>query len=528
MSETVNTVLCVLVVTVLLLLVLRRRASSPGRRGAAGENLPPGPWALPLVGSMHCLLGSLPHHAMQRLARRHGPVVLLRLGHVRALVVSSPAAAREVMKAHDDALANRPLYATAAIFTDGGRSISFAPSGSKHWKELRRLCATELLSARRVLSFRPIREEETASLVRCVSAAASATAAPPPLVNVSDGVRLLMNDIIMRATVGDRCPQREAYLAEMEKALELLAGFNLVDLFPASRLARVIGGRSLRAARQVHARMHSITVAMIQDHVAAMESKQVAMAGAGGGGGAADDEDLLDILLRLQKEGGLDTTLTTELISATLFELFTAGSETTATTITWAMSELIRNPRVMQRAQSEVRQVLRDKDTVKEEDIEGRLHYLQMVIKETLRLHPPVPLLLPRLCDESEPCKIMGYDIPPGTTVFVNAWVISRDDKNWTNAKEFRPERFENNSISDFNGSDFRFIPGGAGRRLCPGLMFGVCNTELTLANLLYHFNWKLPNGASSLDMDMSESYGITAHRRSDLWLEVTSYVSPV
>ncbi|KAL6616733.1 hypothetical protein ACP70R_039003 [Stipagrostis hirtigluma subsp. patula] len=513
MTETVttlcSTLLYVLVVTVLV--TIKRKASA---RHDGGLNLPPGPWTLPVIGSMYCLFGALPHHAMQRLARRYGPVVLLRLGHVRTLVVSSAEAAREVMKTHDAALANRPMYVTMDIFTYGGQSISFAPYGSKHWKELRRLCATELLGPRRILSFRPVREEEAASFARSVAASPTA-----PLVNVSDRVRLLMNDIIARAIVGDRCPQREAFLEEMEKVVKLLAGFNLVDLFPASRLARVLGGWSLRAARQSHARIQAITDAMIQDHVRAMEST-VAVAGAG----ATDGEDLLDILLRLQKDGGLETTLSTETIRAMLFELFSAGSETTATTITWAMSELMRNPRAMGRAQSEIRQVLQGKAKVKEEDIEGRLHYLQMVIKETLRLHPPVPLLLPRLCAGSEPCKIMGYDIPPGSTVIVNAWAIGRDEKNWTDAKEFRPERFED-GVVDFNGADFRFLPGGAGRRMCPGLMFAVSNIELTLTNLLYHFNWKLPNGANSLELDMTESYGITSHRRNDLWLEATPCV---
>ncbi|OEL14044.1 Germacrene A oxidase [Dichanthelium oligosanthes] len=302
---------------------------------------------------MHSLLGALQHHAMRRLARRYGPVMLLRLSYVRTVVVSSPEAAREVMKTHDTIFANRPVYVTMDIFTFGGQSISFAPYGSRHWKELRRLCATDLLSPKRILSFRPIREEEMAGMVRSVAASPTA-----PLVNVSD--------------------------REMEKVLNLLAGFNLVDMFPTSRLARVLGGRSLRAARQVHARIHSIMVSMIRDHATAVESR-VAVAGRGNNG-AADNEDLLDTLLRLQRDGVLDTTLSTEIISATLFELFSTGSETTATTITWAMSELMRNPRAMERAQSDIRK-LHGKAEVKEEDIEGKLHYLQTVIKEPLRLH---------------------------------------------------------------------------------------------------------------------------------------------
>ncbi|CAO2195937.1 unnamed protein product [Urochloa humidicola] len=139
------TLLC-LVGGVILLLKLTKAALS--RRRAAGSlNLPPGPWPLPVIGNMHCLLGALPHHAMRRLAQRYGPVMLLRLGHVRTAVLSSPEAAREVLKTQDAIFASRPLYVTMDIFTYGGQDMSFAPYGSQHGEELRRLCATELLGA---------------------------------------------------------------------------------------------------------------------------------------------------------------------------------------------------------------------------------------------------------------------------------------------------------------------------------------------------------------------------------------------
>ena len=299
------TSLCILVVTVLL--KLRSLFSSH----AAGLNLPPGPWPLPVIGNMHCLLGALPHHAMRRLAQRYGPVMLLRLGHVPTVVVSSPEAAREVLKTHDAILANRPLYATMGIFTYGGRDIAFAPCRSRHWKELRRLCVTELLGPKPVLSFRPIREEEAASLVRAVAAAS------PAAVNVSERVKVLTNDILMRCAVGDRCPMRDEYIPELEAALELMAGFNLIDLFPASWLARTLGAGSLRAAREVHDRLHRITHAIIEYH----ESRGVGVAGAATDDGAGNSrrEDILDMLLRFQKDGGLGITLTTEVLSGVLF-----------------------------------------------------------------------------------------------------------------------------------------------------------------------------------------------------------------
>ena len=177
----------------------------------------------------------------------------------------------------------------------------------------------------------------------------------------------------------------------------------------------------------------------------------------------------------------------------------------------------------MERAQSEVRRVLEGKTRLAEADIQGRLPYLQMVIKETLRLHPPAPLILPRFCGQS--VKVLGFDIPAGTTVFVNVWALGRDETLWADADEFKPERFEDEETVDFSGADFRFLPAGAGRRMCPGVMFGLANIEIALASLLYHFDWKLPGGANPNEVDMDESYGITARRRTDLLLEATPYV---
>ncbi|KAI4985124.1 hypothetical protein ZWY2020_017754 [Hordeum vulgare] len=317
------TLLCVLVVTIVLKLKLKLRPASAGRL-----NLPPGPWALPVIGHMHFLLGALPHQAMRGLARRHGPVMLLRLGHVPTLVLSSEEAAREVMKVHDAAFANRPVYATADVLTYGGQNISFARLDSRHWKTVRKLCAVELLSPKRVRSFRPIREEEAARLVRSVAdAGAGAT------VNVSERVKVMMNDVIMRVSVGDRCQQRALYLEELDRGMGVLSGFNLTDLFPTSRLARALGGGSLRAAWEVRERIQSILDAMIVDHKRAMETEEADAAGAG-----HESEDILTTLLRFQRDGGTGgITLTNENVNGVLFDIFSAGSETTSTTTIWAI-----------------------------------------------------------------------------------------------------------------------------------------------------------------------------------------------
>ena len=203
-------------------------------------------------------------------------------------------------------------------------------------------------------------------------------------------------------------------------------------------------------------------------------------------------------------------------------DIFAAGSETSSTVLVWAMSELVKNPRVMRKAQEEVRETFKGQDKLTEGDM-VKLRYLHLVIKETLRLHAPVPLLVPRECREA--CQVMGYDVPRGTKVIVNVWAIARDNEFWHDGEEFRPERFDGSSI-DFRGNDFQFTPFGAGRRICPGITLGLANAELLLASLLYHFDWELPDGANSEELDMAEATGITLRRKSTLWLKAKLHIN--
>lgn len=178
------------------------------------------------------------------------------------------------------------------------------------------------------------------------------------------------------------------------------------------------------------------------------------------------------------------------------------------------MTELLKNPKLMEEAQAEVRQVFNRKGTVDETGIH-ELKFLKSVIKETLRLHPPLSLI-PRECRTS--CEIYAYNIPAKTKVLINAWAIGRDPKYWVQAERFRPERFLNSSI-DYKGMDFEYLPFGSGRRMCPGISMALANVELPLAQLLYHFDWKLPSGLKPEDLDMTEAFGLTISKKEKLYL---------
>ena len=182
------------------------------------------------------------------------------------------------------------------------------------------------------------------------------------------------------------------------------------------------------------------------------------------------------------------------------------------------MAELVKNPSVMKKATAEVRRAFESAGTVVEERL-GELPYLHLVIRETLRLHTPVPLLLPREC--REPCKVLGFDVPKGTQVMVNVWALGRDEQCWPDAaEEFRPERFEAaGGAVDFRGTDFELLPFGAGRRMCPGMAFGLANVELPLASLLFHFDWEAPDVSDPAEFDMTEVFGLTVRRKANLLL---------
>jgi cytochrome P450 len=184
------------------------------------------------------------------------------------------------------------------------------------------------------------------------------------------------------------------------------------------------------------------------------------------------------------------------------------------------MVEMIRDPRTMKKAQAEVRELFKTKGRVDENYI-NELHYLKSVVKETLRLHPPLPLLLPRECGQA--CEINGYHIPIKTKVIVNAWAIARDPNYWDEPERFYPERFIDNTF-DYKGSNFEYTPFGAGRRICPGSTFGLRNIDLALAMLLYHFDWKLPNGIRSEELDMTEEFGVAVRRKDNLLLFPSVY----
>ncbi|KAJ7960889.1 Cytochrome P450 [Quillaja saponaria] len=467
------------------------------------KTLPPGPPKLPLIGNMHQLTGTLPHESLKNLAKKYGPLMHLQLGELSNVIVSSPELAKEVMKTHDVIFANRPYLLASRVMSYNSTNIAFSPYGN-YWRQLRKICAVELLTLKRVQSFQFIREEEVSNLIETIASNEGS------LINLRELFYALANDITSRAAFGKKSKDGQAFISTIKEVFQLGAGFLIADLYPSIKALQVITGIKPKLEK-MQGEIDRILDIIIMEH---KESRLTNKRSPG-----EADENLLDVLLNIQAKNDLQLPLTDNNVKAVVLDMFSAGSETSSTTLEWAMSEIMKNPKVMEEAQAEVRRVFEKKGFVDETDFH-ELKYLKAVVKEALRLHPPVPLLLPR--ESSERCEINGYEIPAKTKVIINAWAIGRDPNYWTEADKFKPERFIDNPI-DYRGTDFEYIPFGAGRRICPGITFGMANVELPLANLLYHFDWKLPNGMKPDELEMKECGGATVNRKGDLCLIPTS-----
>nr|BAJ99916.1 predicted protein [Hordeum vulgare subsp. vulgare] len=209
------------------------------------------------------------------------------------------------------------------------------------------------------------------------------------------------------------------------------------------------------------------------------------------------------------------------LISFHFQDMFVAGTDTTFATLEWVMTELVRHPRILKRAQDEVRRVVGGKGRVEESDL-AELHYMRAIIKETFRLHPAVPLLVPR--ETVAACTLGGYDIPAKTRVFINTFAMGRDPEIWDDPLEYSPERFEVAGAGgeiDLKDPDYKLLPFGGGRRGCPGYTFALATVQVSLASLLYHFEWALPAGVRAEDVSVEESFGLATRKKEPLFVAV-------
>ncbi|KAJ3685764.1 hypothetical protein LUZ61_014928 [Rhynchospora tenuis] len=491
-------VLCFTVCCILFLHLLLWRCSV----AKAAKHLPPCPPKLPLIGNLH-QLGHLPPRSLHDMSKKYGPIMLLQLGNVPTLVVSTADMAAEVLKTQDHIFSSRPALKVPKRLFYGGKDIAFAPYG-EYWRQCRKLAALHLLSSKKVQSFRHIREEEVSRMIDLVSS--KHTLGP---IDMTDVFSFLSKQTICRISIGQHSAKEDWYkeIGAVIKECSLMMGsFNPGDYFAWLPWLSHLTGLEQKLNRTCEW-LDRVLDTIIEKHTKELR-------------GGEREECFVDIMLNLMEDETTDIDLGRDNIKAIIMDTFGAGTESISVTMNWVMAELIRNPKVMKKLQEQIRSIACSRSLIKEEDLTKMAH-LKAVIKEALRLHPPGPLLVPR--ELIQDTTIKGYHIPCGALVLVNVWAIGRDPKIWEKPDDFRPERFLGSQV-DYKGQDFELIPFGGGRRVCPGIGFSMPIVELAIANLLLRFDWSVADSWKAEEMNMEEVFGLTMGKKTKLYAVATPH----
>ncbi|XP_006382522.3 cytochrome P450 76A2 [Populus trichocarpa] len=481
------------------------------RRSEEQGQLPPGPRPLPVVGNIF-QLGWAPHESFTNLARVHGPIMTIWLGSMCNVVISSSEVAREMFKNHDAVLAGRKIYeAMKGDFGNEG-SIITAQYGP-HWRMLRRLCTTEFFVSSRLDAMQGARTRCIDGMLQYIEdGSANGTRA----IDLGRYIFLMAFNLIgnlmfSKDLLDPKSEKGAKFFQHAGKVTELAGKPNMADFFP---ILRWLDPQGIRRKTQFHvARAFEIAGGFIKERTESVQKEN-----------SRDDKrkDYLDVILEFRGDGVEEPSrFSSTTINVIVFEMFTAGTDTTTSTLEWAMAELLHNPKVLKTVQSELRSTIGPNKKLEDKDVEN-LPYLKAVIRETLRLHPPLPFLVPHMA--MNPCKMLGYYVPKETTILVNVWAIGRDSKTWDDPLVFKPERFLEANMVDYKGRHFEFIPFGSGRRMCPAMPLASRVLPLALGSLLLSFDWILPDGLKPEDMDMTEKMGITLRKSVPLKVIPTPY----
>ncbi|RDX67262.1 Isoflavone 3'-hydroxylase, partial [Mucuna pruriens] len=464
------------------------------------KNLPPGPSTLPIIGNLHHLKPPI-HRTFSALSQTYGDIISLWFGSRLVVVVSDPSLVQECFAKNDLVLANRPRFLAGKYLFYNYTTLGSASYGD-HWRNLRRITTIDVLSTHRLNSFLGIRRDETKRLVSKLGQDATRGDGGFAKVELRSRLTEMTFNEMMRMISGKRYYGEDCDVTDADEArqfreiisemLMLMGANNKADFLPLLRYTPTLTlfdfedleKRLKRIAKRADAFLQSL----IEEHRS-------------GKHGTADT--MIDHLLKLgesQPEYYSDL-----MIKGLIQAMLLAGTDTSAVTIEWVMSELLNNPEALKKAKEEIESNIGKERLVDEQDL-PKLPYLQNIISETLRLHPPAPLLLPH--ESSEDCTIGGYHIPRGTIVLTNAWLIHRDPKLWTDPTSFKPERFEK------EGELNKLIAFGLGRRACPGLALAQRTVGFTMALLIQCFEWERE---SEEKLDMMEDKGITMPKRIPL-----------
>lgn len=474
--------------------------------GAAKAGAIPGPRGWPILGSL-LEMGQRAHVRLASLAQVHSAKVLMAfsLGETRVVLTSVPSVARELL--NSSAFADRPIKQSAKLLLFD-RAIGFAPYGD-YWRKLRRIAATHLFAPKRLSALEPCRQYETSQLLQGIEDSMHSQGS----VEVRGLLQKASVNNIMKSVFGRRydfssssaaCEDGEATQLQTmtREGFELLGAFNWSDHLPVLKWFdfQRVNARCKKLVVEVQQFVQKI----IDEHRRALQEEQC--------DGQKRETDFVDVMLSLQSAEKLSDTD----VIAVLWEMIFRGTDTTAILMEWILAEMVLHPDVQVRAHAELDRVVGQFRQVEESDV-ARLPYVQAIVKEALRLHPPGPLLSwARLATHD--VDVAGFHVPAGTTAMVNMWAITHDPDTWAEPGLYRPERFlpdEGGVDVDVRGNDLRLAPFGAGRRVCPGRALGLATVNLWTARLLHHFEWAA--AAEGQGVDLTEVLKLSCEMKTPL-----------
>ncbi|KAF6176221.1 hypothetical protein GIB67_023512 [Kingdonia uniflora] len=474
------------------------------------KNLPPTPLALPIVGHLHLVKKNPLYKSLQTLADKYGSIIFLKLGSRPVLVISSTSAVEECFTKNDIIFANRVRSVSGDHLSKNYSALSWVPYGHQ-WRNLRRIIAIEVFSTNSPQRSACIRNEEVQFLIRGLF---EATNGGSQNVDLRITLTELSFNVIMRAieAFSTNSLQRSACIRNEE------VQFLIRGLFEASN------GGSQKVDLKIN--LSGLTFNVIMRGVAGKRCFESGM-------DKKEKKHVLKYLKelgdffpalrrvcfrsvdnrmeKLQKERNIQSRFDRRASKKDRFfsykydeqkAMLTAGTDTTALMMEWAMALLVNHPEVLHKAHSEIKRNIQQGRLLDESDL-PKLLYLNCIINETLRLYPVAPLLIPHF--SSEDCTVGGYNVPRGTMLIGNAWAIHRDPKVWVEPSRFMPERFEGGETEKVDG--YKFIPFGVGRRSCPGSGLAMRVVGLALGTLIQCFEWKR---IGEEQVDMSAEFGIT------------------
>ncbi|KAG2681345.1 hypothetical protein I3760_11G140500 [Carya illinoinensis] len=482
-----NTLLCLCITWVIIQAFRIVRSST-----ATPKKLPPGPKPFPIIGNL-LDMGDKPHKSLAMLAQIYGPIMSLKLGQVTTIIISSAQMAKEVLRTHDQQLSSRTIPDALRAYKHDELGMAWMPV-STQWRKLRKICNGQLFSNSALNDNQDVRRMKLQELLaETHQSSLTGEAVDIGRAAVKTTLNLLSNTVFSLDLANSDSDMAGEFKEIAGDIMREVGKPNLADYFP---LLKKIDPQGARRRLTVHfSKLIDIFDRLISRR---LQLRKVS-------GYHATKNDMLDTLLNISDDNSTELDKTT--IESLFVDLFVAGTETTATTLEWAMAELLQNPEALSKAKEELKQVIEKGKPIEESDI-ARLPYLQAIVKEKFRLHPAIPFLLPRKADAD--VEINGYVIPEGAQLLVNAWAIGRDPSLWENASSFMPERFLGSDI-DVKGQNFELVPFGGGRRICPGYPLAMRMLHLMLGSLIHNFDWKLEDGVKIEDVSMENKISLTS-----------------